>query len=183
MHPSNAGPLLTAEIRLNLKTCGQRLGARLKEAQTALATLDPTEIAGKLLAGGTVEITTSTGPETLTAADVQITHKGREGFAGVADRATQVALDTRVTHELALEGMARDIIRQVQDLRKKSGLEMEDRIQLHLTSDNPKVAEAIEAHKTAIAAETLTTNWNPGGMHATTALLDGAKLEIQLEKV
>ena len=183
VHPSNAGPLLTAEIRLNLKTCGQRLGARLKEAQTALATLDPTEIAGKLLAGGTVEITTSTGPETLTAADVQITHKGREGFAGVADRATQVALDTRVTHELALEGMARDIIRQVQDLRKKSGLEMEDRIQLHLTSDNPKVAEAIEAHKTAIAAETLTTNWNPGGMHATTALLDGAKLEIQLEKV
>jgi isoleucyl-tRNA synthetase len=183
VHPAGAGPLLTAEVRLNLKTCGQRLGARLKEAQTALAALDPTEVAGKLLAGGTVEIATSTGPEPLTAADVQITHKGREGFTGVADRATQVALDTRVTHELALEGMARDIIRQVQDLRKKSGLEMEDRIQLHLVSDNPKVTEAIEAHRAGIAAETLTTHWKPGGKHAASAQVDGAKLEIQLEKI
>jgi isoleucyl-tRNA synthetase len=140
-------------------------------------------VAGKLLAGGTVEIATSTGPEPLTAADVQITHKGREGFTGVADRATQVALDTRVTHELALEGMARDIIRQVQDLRKKSGLEMEDRIQLHLVSDNPKVTEAIEAHRAGIAAETLTTHWKPGGKHAASAQVDGAKLEIQLEKI
>ena len=183
VHPAAAGPLLTAEVRLNLKTCGQRLGARLKEAQAALAAHDPTGVAGKLLAGGTVEISTSGGPELLTAADVQISHKGREGFAGVADRATQVALDTRITHELALEGMARDIIRQVQELRKQSGLQMEDRIQLYLASDNPKVTEAIEAHRAGIAAETLTTHWKAGGGHAASVQVDGAKLEIQLEKV
>jgi isoleucyl-tRNA synthetase len=100
----------------------------------------------------------------------------------VADRETQVALDSRISPELAREGMARDIVRQVQDLRKRAGLEMEDRILLHLASPNAELSKAIQEHRATIAGETLATQWAEGGVHAAEVKIDSAPLTIRLEK-
>ncbi|MFX5785329.1 DUF5915 domain-containing protein, partial [Acinetobacter baumannii] len=78
---------------------------------------------------------------------------------GVADGSTQVLLDVRITEELEREGMAREIVRNVQELRKTSKLEPEDRIELHLSTDSLKLAQAIQEHKQYISDETLTIRW------------------------
>ena len=89
---------------------------------------------------------------TLEPADVWVTTKAPEGWAGVADRGTQVLVDARITEELEREGMARDVVRQVQELRKEAGLEMEDRIVLYLGTESAALRQAIEAHRDYIAA-------------------------------
>jgi isoleucyl-tRNA synthetase len=110
-----------------------------------------------------------------------------EGWVGVTDGGTQVLVDARITEELKREGMARDIVRQVQDLRKKSGLEMEDRIALYLGTESAGLRQAIEAHRTYIANETLATQWAAqplgDGAYKANVKVDGQPLVIELRKV
>jgi isoleucyl-tRNA synthetase len=177
------GPLLRAEVKLNLRVAGAKLGSRLKEAQTALAAEDHIKVASGVQSTTGFVLNLADGPETLTSADVLITYVGPEGWSGVADRDTQVALDARITPELAREGMARDIVRQIQDLRKRAGLEMEDRIALELESPHEELAKAIEEHRASIAAETLTASWTTGGTHVADVRIDSAPLIIRLDKI
>lgn len=180
--PSSEGAILRTEVKLNLKSAGGRFGARLKEAQAALAKADPAKVAA---AAGTPEgypLALADGHEIITSADLLVSHAGPEGWSGVADRETQVALDSRISPELAREGMARDIVRQVQDLRKRAGLEMEDRILLHLDSPNAELSKAIQEHRATIAGETLATQWAEGGAHVAEVKIDAAPLTIRLEK-
>ena len=87
------------------------------------------------------------GPETLNPTDVTVKYIAPEGWTGVVDRGTEVMIDTRITGELAEEGMAREVIRFVQDQRKKADLQMEDRIVLYLGTEAAKLAAAIATHK------------------------------------
>ena len=79
-----------------------------------------------------------------------------KGFSGLVDHGTQLLLDGRITPELAAEGMAREVIRHVQNGRKEAGLQAEDRIVLRLVAEG-ELAAAIDVHWTYIAGETLAT--------------------------
>jgi isoleucyl-tRNA synthetase len=96
-------------------------------------------------------------------------------------------IDTRITEPLAREGMAREIVRQVQDLRKKSNLAMEDRITLYLETDSPSLRQAIQEHQSYIANETLTTEWAQaclnGQGYQVIVKIYGLLLVIELQKV
>ena len=85
-----------------------------------------------------------------------------------------VVLDTTVTPELEAEGTARDVIRSVQQARRDAGLEVTDRIRLSLTADT-ETAQAVEAHRELIAAETL-------AVEVTVAVASGADLVVSVEK-
>ncbi|HXG12315.1 MAG TPA: isoleucine--tRNA ligase [Gemmataceae bacterium] len=186
LHESRNGPLLHYEIKPNLKNLGPKLGARLKEVLEALAQVDPSTAAKKVGAGQSLELSCPGGPVTLEPADVVVQMKAPEGWAGTADRNTQVLIDTRITEELKQEGMAREVVRQVQELRKKANLEMEDRIVLHLGTDSPALRQAIAAHRDYICAETLTVRLSaePLGGNAPRAAVkvDGQPLTIELRK-
>jgi isoleucyl-tRNA synthetase len=173
-------PLLKTEIKLNMKTAGPRLGAKLKDVQGVIAVANALRLSEQLRAGP-VELSGMS----VELADVTITYSAPEGWAGVADRGTQVALDTRITPELAREGMARDVIRQVQDLRKNADLQMEDRIVLCLATDSAELKLAIDTHRNYIAAETLTMEWTdtPFDPHSANVKIDGQALTISLRKV
>src|SRR5204863_8361687 len=92
-------------------------------------------------------------------ADVWITPRIEKGWGGIADRGTQILLDGRITPELELEGLAREIVRYVQNARKDADLQMDDRITLRLATDDAKLKEAIRVHRDYIANETLVSNW------------------------
>ena len=83
--------------------------------------------------------------------------------------------------------MAREVVRHIQELRKKSGLEMEDRIALHFGTESPELLRAVEAHSSYISAETLAVEWPnvplDGDSHAISVKVDGHPLTIQLRKV
>ncbi len=90
------------------------------------------------------------GPE-----DATIVRLFAEGWAGAADGNTVVLLDKRITPQLKNEGLARDIVRNVQNLRKEAGLDIADRITLSLITESPELREAIDQCRDYVAGETL----------------------------
>lgn len=182
------GPLLSFEVKLNPKSLGPRgLGQRIAEIQRCLAASDTTAIVAAVQSGAKVELDCPNGRVTLEPTDFFVQPKAPEGWTGVVDGKTQVLLDTRVTPELAREGMAREVVRFVQDSRKKAGLEMEDRIELSLDTPDPELQEAIRTHRVYIAGETLTSRWAEtplgAGAFESQVKVDGKALAIQLRKV
>jgi isoleucyl-tRNA synthetase len=187
LHDPKLGPLLTQEVRANMRTLGPKFGARLGEVQAAIAGMPAAELAAKMQTGQPFQLLCGSGPVELAPADVVVQQRAPEGWAGVADRDTQVLLDTRITEALAREGMARDVVRQVQELRKKSNLEMEDRIDLHLGTAAGALRQAIDAHRDYIAAETLTQRWlqepPDGQAHRAQVKVEGHELTIALRRL
>jgi isoleucyl-tRNA synthetase len=185
-HDPAAGPLLTQEVKANLKTLGPKFGPRLKDVQAAISGAPAATLAAETQAGRPIELMTAGGPVTLEPGDLVVTQKAPEGWAGVADRGTQVLIDARVTPELALEGMAREVVRNVQELRKKANLEMEDRIALYLRAESDALRRAVQAHRGYIGAETLTVRWfeqpPDGDAHRETVKVEGQPLAIALRK-
>jgi isoleucyl-tRNA synthetase len=186
IHDLANGALLTQEIKANVKTLGPKFGPRLKEVAAAIAQVPVATMVQQIQYGLPFELLCGDGPATLEPADVIVTQKAPEGWAGVADRGTQVLIDSRITPELAREGMARDVVRQVQELRKTADLQMEDRIVLYLGTDDAELKKAIDEHRETIAAETLTVLWAeaaPSGAHRAAVKVEGRALEIALAKV
>jgi isoleucyl-tRNA synthetase len=94
--------------------------------------------------------------------EFELRTRAREGFAVVDGDGFAVALDTEITPELALEGTVRDVIRQVQELRKAAGLAVTDRIKLTYPRADGEVTAAFERHGEWIASETLAVALTPG---------------------
>ncbi|RIK45161.1 MAG: isoleucine--tRNA ligase [Chloroflexi bacterium] len=138
-------------IRPNLALLGPKYGKQLGALRAALAAADPAQVAQLARAGQPVEV----GGFTLTPDELLVDVKEREGFNVAEDRDLLVALDTTLTPELLAEGLARDVVRGIQDARKDAGLRIEDTIRLVYRTDDAEVAAAIAAHSAYIAAETL----------------------------
>ncbi len=177
-HDSKAGPLLTQSAKLNKKTAAAKLGPMLKEAEAALAKMVLAELDANPLVVAGVE---------LDPADVVREFTAQPGWAGVADKGTQVAINTTITEDLKLEGLARVVIRQVQDTRKNAGLDLLDKIALHLQPGSDELAKAIKAHRATIATAVQATEWSDvainGAAHTATVKIDGQPLVIALRKV
>jgi len=121
------------ELVPNFRTLGPRLGERVKELKPALAALDGTAAAAALEAGRPITVTLGGEAVELSPDDVQLRVRGQQGFAVSREGGEVVALDLAVTDALRHRGLAREVVRLVQELRKTSGLQVSDRIRLHLT--------------------------------------------------
>jgi isoleucyl-tRNA synthetase len=170
-------PLLKVSAKLNKKTAASKLGAKLKEAEDALAKMTAAEL--------DVSPFVLVGVE-LAAGDVVREFTAAPGWCGVADKGTQVAIATTITPELKLEGLARDVVRQVQNERKNAKLDLLDKIALHLHTEASELAQALEAHRGTIATAVQATEWSASaldGAHTATVKIDGHPLTVQLRKV
>jgi isoleucyl-tRNA synthetase len=127
------GDVLTYDLAMNFKALGPRLGQQVKELKAALPTLDAAGVAATLDAGGTVAVDLPGGPVDLGPGDVELRVLGRDGFAVSREGGEVVALDLALDDDLRRRGLAREVVRLVQDLRKSSGLDVADHIRLSLT--------------------------------------------------
>jgi isoleucyl-tRNA synthetase len=187
LHDAKTGSLLSYQVKPNMKTLGPKFGPRLKEVQTAIATADAAAVAKAVQAAEPFDLTTPGGPVTLEAGDVVLQQQGPEGWAAIADKGTMLAIDTRLTTELKQEGMAREVVRHVQNLRKEGDLEMEDRISLFLATESAELQAAIQTHKDYIMAETLCVQWSTQSLGAEATCgkvkVDSAPLHVELRKL
>jgi isoleucyl-tRNA synthetase len=172
------GEVLQFELVPNFKTLGPRLGAAVQQVRPALAQLDAAAAAETLEAGGAVTITLADGPVTLGPDDVELRVQGQAGFAVSREGSEVVALDLTLDDELRRRGLAREVVRHVQDLRKASGLEVSDRIRLWLTEfdDLEPLFEFIGNEVLAIEVRA-----TPGPGEGTTIEVDDRKGVIWIE--
>lgn len=173
---SNVAQFGTFELRLNARILGKRLGSQMKEVIAASKRGD-----WELLENGTVQV----GPATLGAEEYSLRLSSREGIAGqvLSSNDAVVVLDTTVTRELEREGLARDLVRSVQQTRKEAELHVADHIFLTLDATAETVA-ALEPYSNYICEQTLADHLKfgqPGkGAHVAKAMLDGTAITIGL---
>jgi isoleucyl-tRNA synthetase len=186
LHEHSVQPLVTFELKGNPKTLGPKFGPRLPVVQAAIAAAANEELARRLLAGQSIRVHLQGEAIELGPEDVTVITRGPEGWAVLIDRGSALALDVRVTEELKKEGLARDVVRNIQELRKEANLDLDDRIKLWVHSSAAELQSAIEAFRDYIMAETLCSDWAAGhlGEQAAkkTVKIDGHDLRIELRK-
>jgi isoleucyl-tRNA synthetase len=166
----------------DFKVLGPRLGPEVKAVAAALAEDDGT-LAGRLVEGDSVKVIVGGEPITIGPGDVQLVHDVRSGLGVASEGGVTVALELEVTPELRREGVARELVRMIQDARKAAGLEVTDRIALAVeTSGEP--ADALAAYQDEIAAETLAETVTADGVDGfrLEGMLDGMPVIVTLRK-
>ena len=153
----HADDLVKMTVEPNMKTIGPKFGRSASEARAAIEQLDGRTLQSAFETDGSFPLTLSNSITPILPEDVIISHSFADGWSGAVDGKTAVLLDTRLSPELKNEGIARDIVRNVQNLRKDAGLDIADRIRLSLVTNSPVLAEAIVQFKEYIAGETLAT--------------------------
>jgi isoleucyl-tRNA synthetase len=169
--------LMTWTVVPNFRTLGPRLGKRVNEVKAALAAADGSEVRRALDEQGFVEI----AGERLGPDDVEVRANRHEDFALAQEGGWAVALDLELDDDLRLEGMAREVARDVNDLRKQRGLALSDRIVLTVDA-GPRLAAAIEAHRAWISTQVLARELVLGdpGPDAVELDIEGERLRLNL---
>jgi len=169
----DAADLVREIVKPDLKVLGPKLGKDLPKVRAALAEGRYERKDGTFVVEG----------HELATSEVLLSHEGAPGHAVGRDAGLVVALDTRVTPDLELEGLARELIRRVNEMRKDAGLEISDRISLRYGGD---VGRAIERHKDLIGSETLATSVTSGPSGSGqrwSGELNGVRTELEIAKV
>jgi isoleucyl-tRNA synthetase len=150
--------LVSYRIKPNLPVLGRRYGKLIPQIKKALDEADGAAIAAATARGDEFSIVVVGDELKLCSDDVLIETSSAEGYACAEDAGYLAALDTSLNEDLLAEGIAREIVRSVQDARKQAGLEVSDRIRLGV-SGSDDVATAIAAHRDYLMNETLATEW------------------------
>jgi isoleucyl-tRNA synthetase len=144
----------------NFRALGPRLGPAVKDV-TAVLQGDDGSLAAQLADGETVRVMAGDRDVELAPGDVELSRDVRSGWGVAADAGIAVALDLGITPDLAREGLAREVVRLIQDTRKRAGLAVTDRISV-VVDGGVEVRGSVEAHQTWIAGEVLATELGVG---------------------
>jgi isoleucyl-tRNA synthetase len=145
--------LVRHTVKLDPKKAGPRLGASMQKVLEAVKNLTPAALLG-YNAGAPLDVEVGGQRYTLLAEELVVEPVAVRGWAVGASDALMVVISTEVTKELKQEGLVREVIRLVQDLRKTRGLNVSDRIALHLDA-SPFLRTAVESNLDILKQETL----------------------------
>ena len=145
----------TLSAKANYKALGPKHGPKMRPLSAAIASL-PADRLATLLSEGTLTLDIDGTPIPITPADILLQRTPKPGLAVASEADLVVALDTNLTPELVSEGLARELVNRIQNLRKDTSLEVTDRIHLTLQAD-PTLLAAAETHRDFITTETLCT--------------------------
>ncbi|HWT93229.1 MAG TPA: isoleucine--tRNA ligase [Solirubrobacteraceae bacterium] len=172
------------EVKANYRTLGPRFGKAMPQAAAAIAALEPASVADALREGRTIGVNVGGSEHELGADDLQLRLEPLEGYQVEREAAHAVALNLELDDELRREGLAREVVRAVQNARKNAGLEVEDRIALVLGGDDALLAAA-QAHEAYVTGEVLATSVAYDGAvngTAEAATIEGRELRIALTR-
>lgn len=150
----DASDILVKQIKPNYKDLGPRFGKDMKSISDAIGKFTSKEI-NKIEQSSTFAVEVNGRSITLKRNDVEISSQDIEGWLVANQGSLTVALDVTLTDELRNEGVARELVNRIQNLRKDSGFEVTDRIKVTLQKDD-KIVKAIHSNLEYIKTETLT---------------------------
>ena len=150
----DASDILVKQIKPNFKTLGPKFGRDMKLIASMVSAFNAVDIKN-IEQNGSIDVEINGKNITLGLDDVEITSQDIEGWLVANEGSLTVALDVVISEELRKEGVARELVNRIQNLRKDSGFEVTDRIDVQLQND-PQVAAAIASNEAYIKSETLT---------------------------
>ncbi len=169
---------LDYQVKPNLPVLGPRYGKLLGGIRQLLQGPEAKGIAIKTLAGETVEVTVKDQPVTLSREDLLIEVRSPEGYAAQEYNGLVVAFSTVITEELRLEGISRDVIRHIQELRKQADFNISDRIAVWMEGTWEELDKALAQHRETIMAETLCLELSVGS----SAPAEAFGLDVEFER-
>jgi len=167
------------------KQLGQKYGNIFPAIQKAILAMNSEQAAHTLLEGKPLKVEVDGTSYDVLPEEVEVKALAKEGFAVAEEGPYVVALVTELTPELVQEGLAREFVRRVQDLRKSADLDVADRIELFVEASGG-LRSALETHKEYIISETLTSNLvfasPPEGASIVEDGFEGEKVTVGLVK-
>ncbi|MEM6526507.1 MAG: isoleucine--tRNA ligase, partial [Bacteroidota bacterium] len=169
--------ILVKNVKPNFRKLGKEYGPRMKEVAAAINQLNGDQITS-LESDNSLELNLGSGTVSLTLEDVEIAYQDIPGWSVASEGATTVALDITLSEELKQEGIARDLVNRVQNLRKDMGLEVQDKININVEVNTELVNAALKANEEYICKETQAFS-----LTMTETLNDGILLEMDEHKL
>ncbi|MBA3436605.1 MAG: isoleucine--tRNA ligase [Thermoleophilaceae bacterium] len=169
---SEADELGRFELKPNYRSLGPRFGKQMPLVAAAVGGLDAAHAARTLRGGGEVHVAIGGHEHALGAEDVQMVLRPLEGYEVERSGSHAVALDVTIDDALRHEGLAREVVHTVQNVRKQAGLDVADRIALSLGGD-AEILAAVRKHEDYVLGETLAISLDLSGA------TDGARAEIE----
>ena len=169
--------LVSYSLRPVLPKLGPKYGKEMGALRAALAALDPAEAAKALAAGQSLRLQLGDRTVALLPDEVEVMASAQEGRATAEQDGYVVEIDQTLTPDLVAEGLARDLVRQIQELRKQAGLELSDRIQVHLQAA-PEIEKAARVWQEFLKGETLAEALHLGAALPEAAI---ARAELRIE--
>ena len=170
--------LISWTVVPNFRVLGPKLGPKVNDVKQALASVDGSALKRQLDDEGWAEV----AGVRLEAGDVEVRASQHEDYALAQEGAWAVALDLDLDETLRVEGVARELVRAVNDLRKEQGFSIADRIVLSVAGGD-RVSAALAAHREWIAGEVLAVDVQPAAAETGTVLdLDGEPVRVALAR-
>ena len=177
-----ASDILVKKVKCNFKILGKKFGPLMKQVAAAVTAMTKEQIA-ELESAGRLTLDLGGTPAEIEAGEVEIYSEDIPGWVVANEGVLTVALDVTVTEELRREGIARELVSKIQNIRKSSGFEISDRIAVTLSS-NANTDVAIEEHKAYICNQVLADSLTIAEVAEGTALeFDGFTLQAVVEKI
>ena len=175
------GDVVEFAVKPNLQLLGPRLGPELPRLRKLLAAADPHEIA--VLVNGNRQV--QLDGFSLEPNELLVETSDKEGYASAMEAGYLVAIDTNLTPDLADEGMTRELVHLVQNMRRSAGFQISDRI-VTWYQGNDRVARVMEKHGGYIKEETLSLDLQPGeaedGSYVEERRIDGATVKLAVKR-
>jgi isoleucyl-tRNA synthetase len=143
------------EVLPNFKLLGPKLGKLMPKVKPTLAKMSGSELLANIRDNGKIDLVIDGQEVALTAEEVEVRLQAKPGWAAANDKGVVVVLATELTPELIEEGLARDLVRVIQDRRKEIGCEFTDRIHVGVVTNDAQLQAAVKNHRDYIMAETL----------------------------
>ncbi len=176
---------VTFEVRPRFDMLGPRFGPRVQDVAQAIRALDPSATVQDLQRSGEISIRAGDADVMLTAADLEARMHEAQGYAAEGASGEFAILETSLTPELELEGQARELVHQVQNLRKEAGLAVADRI---ILLHDGQLDPVLRVHGAYVDRETLTAGHGrlsasaPGPLLVKELRLDGEKVRVGIAR-
>ena len=173
--------MLVKKVKCNFRTMGKKFGKMMKAVNAAVTEMNQDQIA-TLEQNGQITLAIEGQDCNIELVDVEIISEDIPGWTVAVEGSLTVALDINITPELKSEGLAREIVKRIQAIRKDSGFEITDRINVEIT-DNAALKEAVDTYKDYISGQVLANNITFGNITEGTEVdFDEFKAVINISK-
>ena len=174
------GEMLDKKVKCNFRVMGKKFGKLMKSVAAACETLTKEQIAQ--LEQGELSLCVEGQEVVIERTDVEIISEDMPGWTVTNEGNLTVALDLTITESLKQEGIAREVVKRIQNFRKESGFEITDRISITI-APNPEIQNAVSAYEKYICTQVLADAINFAENNGTSFDFDDYKVNIEISKL